>query len=331
MRTIRRILVAVKDPQSKSLPAVAKATQLARALGAHVELFHDLNTPIYIDTAGPTEEGYSGMMREQRARRLSQLETLASRVRKHGVKVSVAAEWDFPAYEAIVRRATRTGADLIVVGCRTGHRFAPLLLRLTDWELLRFSPVPVLLVKNTRPYRRPVVLAAVDPGHAHAKTSRLDEEILNTAAAIQSALRGSLHAVHAFMPTPVGATSSDLLNGDVLVRMQKDLETAATARFDRALRKMNIPSARRHLIGRHPQDAIEQAVRETHSALVVMGAVSRSGLKRIFIGNTAESVLDDLPCDVLIVKPTKFANRVPRAKRGANLIVPQPMMPSGLY
>jgi nucleotide-binding universal stress UspA family protein len=34
-----------------------------------------------------------------------------------------------------------------------------------------------------------------------------------------------------------------------------------------------------------------------------MGAMSRSGLKRIFIGNTAEQVLDSLQSDVLIVKP----------------------------
>ena len=36
--------------------------------------------------------------------------------------------------------------------------------------------------------------------------------------------------------------------------------------------------------------------------VLVMGAVSRSGLKRLFIGNTAERVLDAVDCDVLVVK-----------------------------
>jgi len=40
--------------------------------------------------------------------------------------------------------------------------------------------------------------------------------------------------------------------------------------------------------------------------LVVMGAVSRRGLQRLFVGNTAEEVLDKLGCDVLIVKPNCF-------------------------
>jgi Universal stress protein family len=43
---------------------------------------------------------------------------------------------------------------------------------------------------------------------------------------------------------------------------------------------------------------------------VVMGAVSRSGLKGLFIGNTAERILDELSCDILLVKPLKSRNRV---------------------
>ena len=34
-----------------------------------------------------------------------------------------------------------------------------------------------------------------------------------------------------------------------------------------------------------------------------MGAVSRSRMDRILIGNTAEKVLDKLECDVLVIKP----------------------------
>jgi universal stress protein family protein len=42
-------------------------------------------------------------------------------------------------------------------------------------------------------------------------------------------------------------------------------------------------------------------------------AVSRSALARLFIGSTAERVLDKLGCDVLIVKPRGFAAKVARA------------------
>ena len=45
--------------------------------------------------------------------------------------------------------------------------------------------------------------------------------------------------------------------------------------------------------------------------IVAMGAISRSGLQRVFIGSTAEDVLEHLPCDALIVKPPDFASTLP--------------------
>ena len=44
---------------------------------------------------------------------------------------------------------------------------------------------------------------------------------------------------------------------------------------------------------------------------VVMGAISRSGLKGLFLGNTAEDVLDRLHCDLVIVKPEGFKSALP--------------------
>jgi universal stress protein E len=43
----------------------------------------------------------------------------------------------------------------------------------------------------------------------------------------------------------------------------------------------------------------------------VMGAVSRSAMKRVFIGSTAEIVLERMPCDVLVVKGPNFAELLP--------------------
>ena len=61
--------------------------------------------------------------------------------------------------------------------------------------------------------------------------------------------------------------------------------------------------------------------------LVVMGAVARSGLKRVFIGNTAERVLGALPCDVLVIRPLRFRKRIASAARGIRVIAPPPFVP----
>jgi universal stress protein E len=320
MRPIRRFLVAIRDPHSRSFPAVIKAAQLAQALDAEIELFHAIVTPMYLDVYGPSSVPLSELERDIRSRSLKRLETIARRLRRRGIKVAVAAEWDFPGYEAIVRRARQTKADLIVAGQHAGRHIAAGLLHLTDWELLRLSPVPVLLVKSGRPYRRPVILAAVDPGHTHSKPAGLDEQILSASSTVTNALQGTLHALHAYVPMSINAVPNGALSPDMADRLDAEAAGAAKVGFDRVLRDTKISKANQHLVGRHPIDAIEQTAREIHSSIVVMGAISRSGLKRLFIGNTAESVLDHLDCDILIVKPAQFASRVSRERRGVRLV-----------
>ncbi len=50
-------------------------------------------------------------------------------------------------------------------------------------------------------------------------------------------------------------------------------------------------------------DSLPALVEEIDAAVVVMGAISRSGIDRVFVGSTAERLLDELVCDVLVVKP----------------------------
>jgi universal stress protein E len=196
-------------------------------------------------------------------------------------------------------------------------------LRLTDWELIRSSPVPVLLVKNSHPYRHPAVLAAIDPGHAHAKPLKLDQTILKTGKALSKALRGTLHAVHAYARFPMGSYPVGM-SGKAVQGLAEEAEHLAKRRFARALRPLRIARARQFLIARQPIDAIEEAARKSRSAIVVMGAISRSGYKRLLIGNTAERILDNLSCDILIVKPADFASKVPQSARGARLRIGVP-------
>lgn len=143
---------------------------------------------------------------------------------------------------------------------------------------------------------------------------------------ITGALRGSLHALHAYVPFPYQADPETMISQETVDRLQAGATAAAQKSFDRALRKTRIRKDHRHLIGRHPGDAIAQAATNIKSSIVVMGAISRSGIKRMFIGNTAERVLDLLSCDVLVVKPEHFASRVPHAKRGVR-VVAAPALP----
>ena len=326
MQPMRRILVAVKDPAAKTLPAVLKAAQLARAYGAHLELFHAISTPLYVD-AYSYQQSLREMEREIHSSRLGQLQAIAGRLRSKGLEVSVAAQWDHPAYEAVVRHAIHTKASLIVADCHAKPHILPGLLHLTDWELLRASPIPVLLVKNATPYKRPAILAAVDPSHELAKPVELDGEILNVAGSVAGALHGPLHAVHAYLALPEEPISRRLLSDTQRNKLNAQTEAAAGLNLERTVRAARISKTRCHLVPSHPIAAIEHTARKIHSAIVVMGAISRSGIRRFLFGNTAEYLLDSLPCDLLIVKPSKFSAPLQKRSRGVKFVA-APYVPS---
>jgi universal stress protein E len=328
MRAIRRILFAVKNPDSRKQRGIDKAIHLAKQLGASIELFHAISSPVFLDLQPLTGTSLAELKRESLRLRQQRLEAHAARADARGIDVSCKVQWDYPPHEAIVRRASRIKADLIIAECHEGSRLVPWLVHLTDWELLRTSPVPVLLFKNTKVYQRPAILAAVDPSHQHAKPAALDDEIVAHGESLAKSLRGSLHAMHANYPAVFGLTLGDpgidaaSLAASYAEQKRKDAEDFTTFATGARLSR-----GRRHTIDGDPAFGIPRVARSTRAQIVVMGAVSRSGLKRVFIGNTAERVLNALPCDVLVVKPPRFKARVKPKPRGMNLVAPQPLMP----
>lgn len=321
MYPIQRILVAIKDPRVKSHPAVAKAAVIAAALDAQVQLFHAIGDPVYPDLG--VVEGVNLPQMEQRQREMHRrrLEVIAGPLRRRGLSVTTAVEWDFPVYEAIIRAAEKFGANLIVAADHATVHHVPWLLRYTDWELLRVSPVPVLLVKSPRRYRRPVILAALDPRHAFAKPAALDAEILRFSATLADALKGVVHAVHAYVPAPANLPLALLNTPSELEKTLAASERAATQALRQVTQPMGISKARLHVEGRHPCDAVQEVATETGSQIVALGSISRSGVGRLLIGNTAEALIDRLKCDILVVKPPTFRHRVARATRGARTAV----------
>lgn len=322
-RRLRRILVAIRDVRHAPRSELRKAGALARAAGARIELFHALAERDLGASLGETlEDAASGARRG--------LERFAREKSLHGLSVSCTTSWDYPAHEAIVRRAIASGSDLVIAATQPRRLGGRLLLRNTDWELIRHCPVPLLLVKSRREYVRPVVLAAVDPFHAHARPADLDARLLDAGKLFARLLRGSLHIFHAYMPIitvqplPVGAAP--------LVTLPPEAEEAHGRQVSRVIDQLAgraaIPPKRRHLYMGDVAEELRAAARQTRASLAVMGAVSRSALARLFIGNTAERVLDRLDCDVLVVKPRGFKSGVSRRKSARPLPLRRATMPS---
>jgi universal stress protein E len=328
MSAYRRILFAVKNPDSRKQRGIDKAIRIAKKLGASIELFHAISTPVFLDLQPLTRTSLADLKREAIELRLRRLDAHVARANARGVDVTCEVQWDYPPHEAIVRRAAYIGADLIIAEFHDGRRLTPWLVHLTDWELLRTSTVPVLLLRNAKPYSRPPILAAVDPAHAHAKPARLDSEIVSRAEALTTALGGSLHVMHACYPALSGLAMGDpAIDAALLAATYRQQKEKDSSDFKAFADSVGIPRRRRHEADGDPVERIPRVARALRAQIVVMGAVSRSGLKRVFIGNTAERVLNSLPCDIFVVKPPRFETHVNGKSRGMRVVVPAPLVP----
>jgi universal stress protein E len=189
---------------------------------------------------------------------------------------------------------------------------------LNDWELLRRSPVPVLLVKRGGTWRRPTVLAAIDPAHGFAKPAKLDTAIMAAANLVAGALDGKLQVAHAWPGSSV--VSFDELGIAATPAIEQAERRDARAAFDEEVDEAGLDTAKRHFVEGNPVEVIPRLARSQAAGIVVMGAISHSGFQRLVVGNVAEQVLDALPCDVLVIKPAEFKARVKPARRGVQLI-----------
>jgi universal stress protein E len=309
----RKILVCIEFPGERDQPVLKRAAGIAQHTGAKLTLFHSDLAQLTVVPGFP-----SAVVREDANAKLARsreaLQKLAAPLRRRGLKVELKCAWDAPPHEAIVREVLRSKPDLVVAGSRRRAFGARLFLTNTDWQLIRECPVPLLFVKQNKPWRSVRVMAAIDPLHPRGGSSRLDRRILDIAGSFSEALGGRLDVVHAYLPL---SSSLPYAIGDayapVVDAATEQRHRATTERaLARTTRAAGIPPARQHIETGFPQEALPAAARRLRADVVVMGAISRGALGRLLIGSTAERTLDLLPCDVLVVKPRGFKTRVSR-------------------
>jgi universal stress protein E len=223
------------------------------------------------------------------------------------VEADVAVVWEEPAHEAIVRAVLRERADLVVAGLHERREDRPPQLRWTDWELMRLCPRPLVLTGSAAPSSR-AVLAALDPTHANDKPANLDAAIARHAAALANALQLDCHAVH-FVPD-----TAYQLRGATTALRQRTRQTASSA-MKRVMKRAGAPYARTHVLSGSASEALAPLARKLDAQILVMGLISRRWLNRLMIGDTAERIVREAPCDILLIKPANFRLRLSRSRK----------------
>lgn len=310
MDQITDILVIV-NPLIRDQAAVAKAAALARWLGAGIEL-------LICDTSISREAHMEGELPcMSNARRSDNLESLlgeiAEPLRDDGIDITTHVISGDPLHEAVIHWMRNSPADLVVKDAHHHLIARRAFATSTARHLMRTCPVPILLTKPRDWATPPLLMAAVDPGHVNDAAAALDHRILDVTASMAQQFDMPPHAVHAYVPTMIATAAV----GGMLTMIGVSEEALASEKQLRRAQIMHLTDeygfvdANVHVDPGIAPEYLPRMAAEWHADIVVMGAVSRSGLTRAVIGSTAERVLETLPCDVLVVKSPDFAHNLP--------------------
>ena len=331
MTAENRILVVVDPSASNEQVCVERAAWLATSLDLDLELlichYEHILTGARSDNTAFLERSREFAIGQQRKK----LEEIARPLREQGLGVIVTAVWDRPLGDGIVRHVLRTNPRMVVKDTHYHNMISRAVFTNTDWHLVRTCPVPLWL---TKPHAWPStarIFASVDPTHEHDKDAKLDAIILNEAAMLSENLSGELHAFHSYLPINTLIYPSIYAGISPIDDLDEQIEQDHQKRLDDLLDGYSISIDQTHMMAGDPAKLLPKLATDLDAALVVMGAIARNPLQRVFVGSTTEEVLDKIPCDLLIVKPDWYSTSVmastPEYYEGTRSELPTPRDP----
>jgi universal stress protein E len=289
---LRRILVVV-DPAATRHPEIDKAVRLAEGSGALVELF-----------AGDDGEADADSRQARHRQLLDFLQELAAPLRARRIGVSVESEWCESLERGIGLRVVRTSPDLVVKLAQRQPTPTNGSLNSTDWTLIRHIAPPLLLIGPEPWPAQPAITVGADPCHPADRPSGLDSDLVAIASLFANALGGVMDVMHVLQTPPH-------LPGEAVTALEKARSHGsareAVERVVAGATNCAAPVAIHFIEGRVAQTLTRFAA-ERRPTLMVLGASARTRWANISAGGTAAQILENLVCDVLIVKPVGFVS-----------------------
>jgi nucleotide-binding universal stress UspA family protein len=317
-------ILCVIDRQSAEQPSLERAVALAENNQAGVTVVTVIES--MRGAAWELLEGPGPVTLQERATeaQIEYLDALIEPYKKRvGIKPKVLSGTPFL---EVIREVLRNAHDL-VIKCPESPEWLNRFFSGDDMHLLRKCPCPVWMVKpqTGESYHR--ILAAVDVDDSYPPEELKTRQALNgTVMELASSLAVSefaqLHLVHAweaigesamrhsaFMSQPedkVNAYVDQLYQHhsrllDALVQ-----ETGANLGQD----AMDYIKPQRHLLKGSARKEIPALAKRLQVDCIVMGTVARTGVRGFIMGNTAETILEQIDCSVLAIKPPGFVTPV---------------------
>ncbi len=225
-------------------------------------------------------------------KREEDLSSVAECIKSHNIDVEIIVLSGTPSTE-IIKQVLRSNYDLLMFSERTNPTLKNMLIGGTGKQLLRKCPCPVFAVHPEHSGEYDNIMATIDVIlHDDYSNDKLNEAIITTAKAITEADNSELFLLS--------------------IPPNDDAKTAHLERINNCLESHDIQIDNDNIIleSGNPVSVIPTISIAKKTDLLVMGMLSRSGIKGFFIGNVAEKVLDNVECSVLAIKPAEFVSPI---------------------
>lgn len=297
--------MVIVDNRLTLTPAIVRAAALARKSGDKLllVLFEFDRAMAHAASRGSDLDAYKRGRREK-------LDSLAERLRRDGLTVNTRLFWGRPILARTLLAILAMQPQTVIKDVHTEGALKRILFTPEDLDLLRQCPAPLMLVRSGAHGLPKRILAAVDPLDEKVQPCDLDARVLKAANRLAMQCGAELDVVHVFEYMPP-FTVPGMLTGALpnmgLVEQFRTMHLTALQELGKAF---SVPSERLHMLDGAPGPAIAGFVAEHGIDVVVMGSIRRNFLQRISIGSAAEDLLQRLDCDVLVLKPEGFAERL---------------------
>lgn len=322
MKRFKHILCMV-EPGDASKPAIERAVSLAENNQANLtvaSVIERITAGIGLPDGGPISTELQAAMANEHEQKL---QPLLEPYRKR-IDIQTRILKGVPFLE-IIREVLRNGHDLVIKSPETqdwlGRIFGS-----NDMHLLRKCPCPVWLIKTEAPQTYRSILAAVDVDDGYSapelKTRHvLSRKILEMAGSLALSEFSELHIVHvwdavgestmrgAFVRTPEKQVLA------YVEQLRRQHAQALDSLLDEVKGKLGQDALdylkpKVHLVRGWARKEIPLLAKQFNADLVVMGTVARTGIPGFIMGNTAETILNQIECSVLAIKPPGFVSPV---------------------
>ncbi len=324
MIQIKNILCVIElDKNSEA--TLKQAVKLAKDHQAKLTVASVLEMTGALHSFFKNKQEISEKLKDLTANKRDEIQAL---IKKHGAKMSIEIElYTGIGFIEIVKNVIKNSFDL-VVKCADDIDWLPRLFASEDMQLLRKCPCPVLMLKPGAKDVFQNVLATVDVNDDFIELdetrvqSQLNKKVLQYSALFSVSESTNLHIGSVWK-----AYGEDFLRSGAFTHLpdekvdvySEQARRECSYKLDTLVRELNslvgkdtvdYLNPKSHLVKGEPSQEIPLLIKKYDVDLIVMGTVARTGISGFIIGNTAESILEQVHCSVLAIKPDGFETTI---------------------